>query len=89
MKYAYSIGTLLIGLVVFSACKKEYDCHCYILDPYAGGDYIVTEYLETIEVKRKSEAIQDCIDLNKEPQDPAIHDPDGDNYRSCYLNDQQ
>lgn len=89
MKFSRSISILLLGLVALTACKKEYNCHCYIIDPNSGGGIIITEYMETVEVTKKNDAIQACQDFNNDPMDPIINDPDGDNYRTCYLNDEQ
>jgi len=66
VKKIYSLATVLIALVIFSSCKKEYECACkvtYIVD----GKQVNTDYTNnTIRAVNKDDAGKQCVYYERE-----------------------
>jgi hypothetical protein len=66
VKKIYSLATILLALVVFSSCKKEYECSCkviYVVD----GKQVNTVYTNnTIRAVNEDDAEKQCVYYERE-----------------------
>ncbi len=66
MKKIYSLATVLIALVIFSSCKKEYECSCKITYVVDGKVVNKATSRNTIRAVNEEDAGRQCVYFERE-----------------------
>ncbi|OSZ78283.1 hypothetical protein CAP35_08480 [Chitinophagaceae bacterium IBVUCB1] len=61
MKKIYSLATILLALVVFSSCKKEYECSCKVSYVVDGQVVNKATSRNTIRSVNQEDAARQCV----------------------------